>query len=151
MGSPRCPVTPSQSNSLSPGSQPDPYDQPRSEPRRGEQISPPTLSTESSITLTIKFDKLVSVIPEDQIMELRNLFSNHSLQHHKLVLAGSYLKALHEETQVMRTHAKSLTGRVDRVLSNMVQTILDGDNFLSAFSHAFGNPSSNAVERDGVK
>ena len=42
-------LPPSQSNSLSPGSQHDPYDRPRSEPRRGEQISPPTLSTESSV------------------------------------------------------------------------------------------------------
>ena len=84
-------------------------------------------------------------------MELRNLYSNHSLQRRKLVSAGSYLKTLREETQVMRTHAKSLTGRVDRVLSNTVQTILDGDNFLSAFGRAFGNPSSNIIERDGVE
>ena len=99
----------------------------------------------------IEFDKLVGVISEGQIMELRNLYSNHSLQRRKLVSAGSYLKTLHKETQVMRTHAKSLTGRVDRVLSNTVQTIRDGDNFLSAFGRAFGNPSSNIIERDGVE
>ena len=144
-------LPPSRSNSLSPGSQHDPYDRPRSESRRGEQISPPTLLTESSVTPTIEFDKLVGVISEGQIMELRNLYSNHSLQLHKLVLAGSYLKTLHEETQVMRTHAESLTDRVDRVLSNTVQTILDGDNFLSAFGRAFGNPSLNVIERDGVE
>ena len=51
----------------------------------------------------------------------------------------------------MRTHAESLMGRVDRVLSNTVQTILDGNNFLSAFGCAFGNPSSNVIERDGVE
>ena len=86
-------LPPSQTNSISPRSQPDlhVYDQPRSEPRRGDQISPPTLSIESSITPTIQFDKLVGMIPEDQIMELRHLFSNHSLQHCKLVSAGSYL------------------------------------------------------------
>ena len=141
-------LPPSRSNSLLPGSQHDPYDRPRSEPRRGEQISPPTLSTESSVTPTIEFDKLIS---EGQIMELRNLYSNHSLQRRKLVLAGSYLKTLREETQVMRTHAESLTGRVDRVLSNTVQTILDGDNFLSAFGCAFGSPSSYIIERDRVE
>ena len=91
------------------------------------------------------------MISEDQIMELRNLFSNHSLQRRKLVLAESYLKTLHEETQVMRTHAESLTGRVDRVLSNTVQMILNGDNFLLAFGRTFGNPSSNTIERDGVE
>ena len=84
-------------------------------------------------------------------MELRNLYSNHSLQCRKLVSAGSYLTTLREETQVMCTHAESLTGRVDRVLSNTVQTILDGDNFLSAFGHAFGNPSLNIIERDRVE
>ena len=135
---------------MSPGSQHDPYDRPRSEPRRGEQISPPTLSTESSVTPTIEFDKLVGVISEGQIMELRNLYSNHSLQRRKLVSAGSYLKTLCEETQVIRTHAKSLTGRVDRVLSNTVQMILDGDNFLSGFGRAFGNPSSNVNRGMGL-
>ena len=144
-------LPPSRSNSLSPGSQHNPYDRPRSEPRRGEQISPPTLSTESSVTLTIEFDKLVGVISKGQIMELQNLYSNHSLQHRKLVLAGSYLKTLREETQVMHTHAESLTGRVDCVLSNTVQMILDGDNFLSAFGCAFGSPSSYIIERDRVE
>ena len=53
------PSYPKSSNSSSPGSQPDPYDRPRSDPRSGEQISPPTLLTESSVTLTIEFNKLV--------------------------------------------------------------------------------------------
>ena len=51
----------------------------------------------------------------------------------------------------MRTNAESLTGRMDQVVSNTVQTIRDGDNFLSAFGHTFGNPSSNATERDRVE
>ena len=47
----------------------------------------------------IQFDRLGGMIPEDQITELRHLFSNHSLQHCKLVSAGSYLWTLHEEMQ----------------------------------------------------
>jgi hypothetical protein len=83
------------------GSQSNLYDRPRSEPRGGDGLSPPTLSTESSVTTTIQFDRLAGVIPEDQLTELRHLVSNHSLQRCKLVTAGSYLCNLFEETQTM--------------------------------------------------
>ena len=71
-------LPPSRSNSASIGSQVDPNDRPPSEPRQGDQISPPTLSTESSVTPMIQFDRLEGVIPEDQIMELRHMVSNQS-------------------------------------------------------------------------
>jgi hypothetical protein len=78
-------------------------------------------------------------------MELRHMVSNHSLQRRKLVSAGSYLRTLREETQILRTNAESLTGRVDRVLSDAVQSVIDGDNFISAIGRAFDNPPDRTV------
>ena len=49
----------------------------------------------------------------------------------------------------MWTNTESLTGRVDQVLANTVQLVLDGNNFLSAFGHVFDTPTSATSERGG--
>ena len=95
----------------------------------------------------IQFNRLAGVILEDQLMELRHLVSNHSLQHHKLVTVGSYLRNLFEEMQTMRANAERLTNRVDEVLTNTVQFVTDGDNFLSTIGRMLDNPITNAVDR----
>jgi hypothetical protein len=116
--------------------------------RMPPEVSPPPLSTESSITpiVSIPFDVLEGVISQEQIMGLRTMVSNHGLQRQKLVTAGSYLRGLREETLNLRTNAESLTGRVDRVLSDTVQLVLDGDNVLYSLSRAFGGSTGPQID-----
>jgi hypothetical protein len=104
-------LPPSRSNSISLGSQSDLYDRPRSKPRGRTHVSPPTLSTESLVTPTIHFDRLVGVIPEEQLMELRHLVSNHSLQHCQLVTVGSYLQSLLGRTAGCTSGCRTLNGQ----------------------------------------
>ena len=120
------------------------YNWTRSEPRRGGLMSPPMLSTESSVTPTIRFDKLAELVPEDQIMDLRRLVSNHSLQRRKLVTAGSYLRSLHEETQ-------KLSNKVEQYLSFTLRSVTDGDDFISAIGNLLDRKPVNATSRDDGK
>src|SRR3984893_5607501 len=106
-------------------------------------LTPPSLSSESSVAQTIQFDRLGGLIPEEQIVELRQLVSFQGLQKQKLATVGSYLTTLCDETFGLRESAASLTGRVDRVLSDMVQLLMDGDNILSNLGRAFDRPPNN--------
>jgi hypothetical protein len=140
-------LPPSRSNSLSLGSQADLLDRPRSETRGITQVSPPTLSPESSITPTIHFERLIGVIPEEQVMELRRLVSNHSLQRRQLVSAGSYLQSLLRQSRVVQADAERLTNRVDQFLTTTVQFVADGDDYLSTISRRFDNAFANPIDR----
>src|SRR6202050_1202784 len=106
-------------------------------PSQTSRVTPPSVSTESSVTPSIKFDRLTWIIPEEQILTLRRVVSHHSLQRQKLATAGSHINNLREEIQALRTSAESLTRRVNRVLSDTVQVILEGDDIISSLSKAF--------------
>jgi len=87
---------------------------------------------------------LDGVIPDSHILELRCMVSNHSLQRQKLATAGSALSNFQNETQSLRASAESLTGRVDRVLSDTIRIIVEGDNIMSSLSKAFDEPLEQA-------
>ena len=113
-------------------------------PSQTSRVTPPSVSTESSVTPSIKFDRLTGIIPEEHILTLRRVVSHHSLQRQKLATAGSHINNLREEIQALRTSAESLTGRINRVLSDMVQVILEGDDIISSLSKAFDKPLEQA-------
>src|ERR1700691_2926829 len=110
----------------------------------GSAPLPPSMSTESSMTPSIRFERLDGVILDSHILELRRMVSNHSLQRQKLATAGSALSNFQNETQSLRASAESLTGRVDRVLSDTIQIIVEGDNIMSSLSKAFDKPLEQA-------
>jgi hypothetical protein len=104
--------------------------------------NPPSVSTESSVTPTIRLAALDELLSPEQSAGIRSLISHHALQRQKLASAGSYLTRLHSEATDLRTSVESLTGRLNRVASDTVQLLLEGDNILAAISKAFEGPSS---------
>ena len=72
------------------------------------------------------------------------MVADHSLQRQKLTTAGSALSTFRNETQALRASAESLTGRVDRVLADTLQVIVEGDNIMSSLSKAFDEPLEQA-------
>ena len=57
--------------------------------------------------------------------------------------AGSYLTQLHSEATKLRSNTESLTGRLNRVVVDTVQLLLEGDNILAAISKAFERPPAH--------
>src|ERR1700677_3864588 len=113
-------------------------------PSQTSRVTPPSVSTESSVTPSIKFDRLTGIIPEEHILTLRWVVSHHSLQRQKLATAGSHINNLREDTQALRMRPESLTRRINHVLSDTVQVILEGDDIISSFSKAFDKPLEQA-------
>jgi hypothetical protein len=92
---------------------------------------------ESLMTPSIQFEQLDGMIPDSQILKLRCMVANHSLQRQKLATAGSVLLNLWNNTQSLRASVESLTGWVHCVLSDTLQVIVEGDNIMSSLSKAF--------------
>jgi len=120
------------------------------DPPRTQQLSPPSLSSESSVTPNIRFDRLEGILPVEQLSELRRLISHHGLQRRKLVFAGSSLNELRNEAHNVRTSAESLTGRVDRVLHDTIQVIQDGDVVISSIGRAFDDAPEPTLGTDNI-
>jgi hypothetical protein len=112
--------------------------------------SPPSLSSKSSVTPNIQFDRLKGVLPAEQLSELRRLISHHGIQRQKLVSAGSALNELREEAHNMRTSAESLTGRVDRVLYDTIQVMQDRDIVISSIGRVFDDALEPQVGTDNI-
>jgi hypothetical protein len=104
--------------------------------------NPPSVSTESSVTPMIRLAALDELLSPEQSAGIQSLISHHTLQRQKLASAGSYLTRLHSEATDLRTSVESLTGWLNRVASDTVQLLLEGDNILAAISKAFEGPSS---------
>ena len=111
------------------------------DPPHAQQTTPPSLSSESSVTPNIRFDRLEGVIPADQLAELRRLISHSRLQRRELISAGSAITELRNEAHNVRTSAESLTGRVDRVLHDTIQVVRDGDVVISSIGRVFDEPT----------
>jgi hypothetical protein len=100
----------------------------------------PTGTDESSVEPTIRFDRLMGVIPDNVITEIRNLVSHQGLQRRKLATAASNLNTLHSQAHELRTNAESLTRRIDRVLTDTVNVISEGDEIISSMSMTLDPP-----------
>src|SRR6202790_2249817 len=100
----------------------------------------PTGTDESSIEPTIRFDRLVGVIPDNVITKIRNLVSHQGLQRRKLATAASNLNTLRSQPHNLRRNAESLTRRIDRVLTNTVNVISEGDEIISSMSRTLDPP-----------
>jgi hypothetical protein len=120
------------------------------DPPRTQLTTPPSLTSESSVTPNIRFDRLEGVLPTEQLSELRRLISHHGLQRRQLVSAGSALNELRAEAHNVRTSAESLTGRVDRVLSDTIQVVQDGDVVISSIGRAFDDAPEQHVGTDNI-
>jgi hypothetical protein len=108
---------------------------------RPTQVSDnPSGTAESSVEPTIRFDRLTGVIPDNIIMEIRNLVSHQGLQRWKLAMAASNLNTLHSQAHELRTNAESLTRQIDRVLTDMVNVISEGDEIISSISRTLDPP-----------
>jgi hypothetical protein len=117
---------------------------------RTQLTSPPSLSSKSSVTPNIWFDRLKGVLPTKQLSKLRRLISHHGLQWRQLVLAGSAFNELQAEAHNVRTSAESLTGRVDRVLYNMIQVVQDRDIVISSIGRAFDDAPEPQVGTNNI-
>src|ERR1700676_5518140 len=102
--------------------------------------SNPTGTDESSVEPTIRFDRLVGVIPDNVITEIRNLVSHQGLQRRKLATAASNPNTLRSQPHNLRRNAESLTRRIDRVLTNTVNIISEGDEIISSMSRTLDPP-----------
>src|SRR6202790_2177983 len=100
----------------------------------------PTGTDESSVEPTIRFDRLAGVIPDNVITEIRNLVSHQGLQRRKLATAASNLNTLRSQAHELRTNAESLTRRIDRVLTDTVNVISEGDEIISSMSRTLDPP-----------
>ena len=111
------------------------------DPPHTQQTTPPSLSSKSSVTLNIWFDRLEGVTPVEQLAELRRLISHSRLQQQELISTGSAITELWNEAHNMRTSTESLTGRVDCVLHNMIQVVCDRDVIISSIGWVFDEPT----------
>src|ERR1700692_179367 len=100
----------------------------------------PTGTDESSVEPTIRFDRLAGVIPDNVITEIRNLVSHQGLQRRKLATAASNFNTLRSQAHELRTNAESLTRRIDRVLTDTVNVISEGDEIISSMSRTLDPP-----------
>jgi hypothetical protein len=105
-------------------------------------LTPPSLTTESSVRPTVRFDALEGVLSESQILNLCHLVSHHKLQRQKIRASASYLINLGDETFGLREMVTSHIGRVDHGISNTIQHLNDGDNLIRTLSNAFNRPSN---------
>ena len=110
--------------------------------RAANRGNPTSISTESSITPTIRFSALDGIISTEQSIGLRRLIAHHALQRQKLTSAGSYMSSLRNEAVELRSTAESLTRRLDRISADTVQLLLEGDNIIAAIGKAFDGPSN---------
>ncbi|KIM79283.1 hypothetical protein PILCRDRAFT_10430 [Piloderma croceum F 1598] len=109
----------------------------------GSGGNPASVSTESSITPTIRLAALDGLLTPEQSAGIKNLILHHALQRQKLASAGSYLTQLHSKATELRSNTESLTGRLNRVAADTVQLLLKGDNILAAISKAFERPPAH--------
>src|SRR6202051_3121266 len=100
----------------------------------------PSGTAKSSVEPTIRFNRLAGVIPDNVITEIRNLVSHQGLQRWKLATAASNLNTLRSQAHELRTNAESLTRRIDRVLTDTVNVISEGDEIISSMSRMLDPP-----------
>src|SRR6202051_1292883 len=100
----------------------------------------PSGTAESSVEPTIQFDRLTGVIPDNIITEIRNLVSHQGLQRRKPTTAASNLNTLCSQAHELRTNAESLMRQIDRVLTDTVNVISEGDEIISSISRTLDPP-----------
>ena len=91
---------------------------------------------------TIRLAVLDELLSPEESAGIRSLISHHALQKQKLASAGSYLTRLHSEVTDLCMSIESLTGHLNRIASDTVKLLLEGDNVLAALSKAFKGPST---------
>lgn len=89
---------------------------------------------------TVRFDELDGVISDDRLLGLRQLVSQHSFQRRELSTAASYLRQMTGDTQSLQAQVGELSGRVNRVMSDTVRFIEDGDAIVSNLRNMFDFP-----------
>jgi hypothetical protein len=111
----------------------------------------PTRTAELSIEPMIQFNRLTGVLPDNMITEIRNLVSHQGLQRQKHATAASNLNTLCSQAHELRTNAESLTRQIDRVLTDTVNIISEGDEIISSMSRTLDPPITRIpLSMDGL-
>ena len=86
---------------------------------------------------TIDHAAIANSLQGEQLIAVQQIIAHHTSQRRRLLTAGQLLRDVRSEAQDLRIHAEGLGGRVERVLSDTVRTIIDGDHSLAALGNAF--------------
>jgi hypothetical protein len=99
---------------------------------------------------------LATFLQGEHLVVVQNIIAHHEAQRRRLCTAGQMLRDVRTEVFDLRVHAEGLGGRVERVLSDTIRTIIDGDESLTALGQSFapgiedngGTHDSNVNSRD---
>jgi hypothetical protein len=81
---------------------------------------------------------------------VQRVIAHHESQHRRLCTAGQLLRDVRLEVHDLRVHTEGLGGRVERVLSDTVRTILDGDEAMENLGSAFTSGATVVVGEEGL-
>ena len=98
---------------------------------------------------TVDIKSMASGMTTGQFRALQRLVGQQDYQRRKLLTAGSFLREIRTEANSLRVHAESLGGRVQRVLSDTVTSILDGDAAITLLAEEFGASMGNTPDIGG--